>query len=86
MSCPGASGNNRRDFIRKTSAAGAAAGLIAGQSQAHAWQNQPGQGDDAVPRAVLGRTEAKVTKLYENYTMDWRITGIVESKIDEVIE
>lgn len=63
MSCPGASGNNRRDFIRKTSAAGAAAGLIAGQSQAHAWQNQPGQGDDAVPRAVLGRTEAKVTKL-----------------------
>jgi hypothetical protein len=30
--------------------------------------------------------EAKVTKVYENYTMDWRITGIVESKIDEVIE
>jgi hypothetical protein len=30
--------------------------------------------------------EAKVTKLYENYTMDWRITGIVESKIDEVID
>jgi hypothetical protein len=30
--------------------------------------------------------EAKVTKVYENYTMDWRITAIVESKIDEVIE
>ena len=30
--------------------------------------------------------EAKVSKVYENYTMDWRITGIVESKIDEVIE
>ena len=30
--------------------------------------------------------EAKITKIYENYTMDWRITSIVESKIDEVIE
>ena len=30
--------------------------------------------------------EAKVTKVYETYTMDWRITAIVESKIDEVIE
>ena len=30
--------------------------------------------------------EAKVTKVYENYTMDWRITSITESKIDEVIE
>ena len=30
--------------------------------------------------------EAKVTKAYETYTMDWRITAIVESKIDEVIE
>jgi len=30
--------------------------------------------------------EAKVTKVYENYTMDWRITAIGESKIDEVIE
>lgn len=29
--------------------------------------------------------EAKVTKVYENYTFDWRITAIVESKIDEVI-
>jgi len=29
--------------------------------------------------------EAKVTKIYENYTMNWRITAIVESKIDEVI-
>jgi hypothetical protein len=30
--------------------------------------------------------EAKVTKVYENYSMDWRITASVESKIDEVIE
>ena len=30
--------------------------------------------------------EAKITKVYENYSMDWRITAIVESKIDEVIE
>jgi hypothetical protein len=30
--------------------------------------------------------EAKVTKVYENYTMAWRITSISESKIDEVIE
>ena len=30
--------------------------------------------------------EAKVTKVYENYSMDWRITAIVESKIDEVIQ
>jgi hypothetical protein len=30
--------------------------------------------------------EAKVTKIYENYTMDWRITSITESKIDEVID
>jgi hypothetical protein len=30
--------------------------------------------------------EAKVTKVYENYSMEWRITSIVESKIDEVIE
>lgn len=30
--------------------------------------------------------EAKVTKVYETYTMDWRITAIVESKINEVIE
>jgi hypothetical protein len=29
--------------------------------------------------------EAKVTKVFENYTFDWRITAIVESKIDEVI-
>jgi len=28
----------------------------------------------------------EVTKIYENYTMDWRITSITESKIDEVIE
>jgi len=30
--------------------------------------------------------EAKVTKIFENYTQSWRITSIVESKIDEVIE
>ena len=30
--------------------------------------------------------EAKVTKVYENYSMDWRITAISESKIDEVID
>ena len=30
--------------------------------------------------------EAKVTKVYETYTLNWRITAIVESKIDEVIE
>ena len=30
--------------------------------------------------------EAKVTKVYENYSMEWRITSISESKIDEVIE
>ncbi len=40
-------------------------------------------------KLVLGYSptdvEAKVTKVYENYTMDWRITSITESKIDEVI-
>ena len=30
--------------------------------------------------------EAKVTKVYDNYSMDWRITSISESKIDEVID
>jgi len=30
--------------------------------------------------------EAKVTKVFETYSQDWRITAIVESKIDEVIE
>lgn len=30
--------------------------------------------------------EAKITKIFENYTMEWRITSISESKIDEVIE
>ncbi len=43
-----------------------------------------------IEKLVLGYTptdiEAKITKIYENYTMDWRITAIVESKIDEVIE
>jgi hypothetical protein len=41
-------------------------------------------------KLVLGYTptdvEAKVTKIFENYSMDWRITAITESKIDEVIE
>ena len=41
-------------------------------------------------KLVLGYTptdvEAKITKIYENYSMDWRITAITESKIDEVIE
>jgi hypothetical protein len=30
--------------------------------------------------------EAKVTKKYEEFTHDWRITSVSESKIDEVIE
>jgi hypothetical protein len=30
--------------------------------------------------------EAKVTKLYEGFVEPWRITSIVESLIDEVIE
>ena len=30
--------------------------------------------------------EAKVAKVFESYSEDWRITAIVESKIDEVIE
>jgi len=30
--------------------------------------------------------EAKVTKKYEGFTRDWRITSVSESKIDEVIE
>jgi len=30
--------------------------------------------------------EAKITKKYEGFTVEWRITAIVESKIDEVIE
>jgi hypothetical protein len=30
--------------------------------------------------------EAKITKIYQHYTQDWRITAISESKIDEVIE
>ena len=29
--------------------------------------------------------EAKITKRYEGYTQDWRITSVSESKIDEVI-
>jgi hypothetical protein len=43
-----------------------------------------------VEKLVLGYTptdvEAKVTKIYQHYTQNWRITAIVESKIDEVIE
>ena len=30
--------------------------------------------------------EAKVTKLFQVYSQDWRITAIVESKINEVVE
>ena len=30
--------------------------------------------------------EAKVTKLFESYSQDWRITASVESKINEVVE
>jgi len=41
-------------------------------------------------KLVIGYTptdvEAKITKLYETYSMDWRITSITESKINEVIE
>lgn len=41
-------------------------------------------------KLVLGYTptdvETKITKVYSNYSMDWRITTITESKINEVIE
>lgn len=30
--------------------------------------------------------EAKVTKRYESFSQNWRITSVSESKIDEVIE
>jgi len=30
--------------------------------------------------------EAKVTKRYEGFPHDWRITSVFESKIDEVVE
>jgi hypothetical protein len=30
--------------------------------------------------------EAKITKVYESFSYDWRITFVSESKIDEVIE
>jgi hypothetical protein len=30
--------------------------------------------------------EAKVTKKYEGFSHDWRITSVSESKIDEVID
>jgi hypothetical protein len=30
--------------------------------------------------------EAKVTKRYESFSQEWRITSVSESKIDEVIE
>jgi hypothetical protein len=30
--------------------------------------------------------ESKVTKKYEGFTHEWRITSVSESKIDEVIE
>ncbi len=30
--------------------------------------------------------EAKVTKVYQSFSYEWRITSVSESKIDEVIE
>ncbi|NBW14335.1 MAG: DUF4494 domain-containing protein [Caulobacteraceae bacterium] len=30
--------------------------------------------------------EAKVTEKYQNFTQDWRITAVSESKIDEVFQ
>jgi hypothetical protein len=40
-------------------------------------------------KLVLGYSvtdvEAKVTKKYESFSNDWRITSVSESKIDEVI-
>jgi hypothetical protein len=30
--------------------------------------------------------EAKVTRKYQGFQHDWRITSVIESKIDEVIE
>jgi hypothetical protein len=40
-------------------------------------------------KLVLGYSvtdvEAKVTKKYEGFSHDWRITSVSESKIDEVI-
>jgi hypothetical protein len=30
--------------------------------------------------------EAKITKQYEGFSQEWRITAVSESKIDEVIE
>ena len=30
--------------------------------------------------------EAKVTKRYESFSQEWRITSVSESKIDEVID
>jgi len=30
--------------------------------------------------------EAKVTEKYQGFQHDWRITSVIESKIDEVIE
>ncbi len=30
--------------------------------------------------------EAKVTKVYESFSHDWRITSVSESKIDEVLD
>jgi hypothetical protein len=30
--------------------------------------------------------EAKVTKAYESFSYDWRITSVAESKIDEIFE
>ena len=38
------------------------------------------------PLSKKKKPKIKKVKVYENYSMDWRITAIVESKIDEVIE
>jgi len=65
MSCPGSGNGHRRQFIKTTTAATAAAGVATTTSgKAKAYQQDNGaRGDDAVPRATLGRTGANVTKL-----------------------
>lgn len=63
MSCPGSGHSHRRQFIQTTTAASVAAGISA-SGQVKAYQQDNGsRGDDAVPRATLGRTGASVTKL-----------------------
>jgi predicted aldo/keto reductase-like oxidoreductase len=63
MTCPGSAGSHRRRFLQSATAT-AGVGLVAASSSAKAYQQDNGaRGDDAVPRATLGRTGAKVTKL-----------------------